>query len=620
MPDMLGTGISGLLAARVALDTISHNIANVNTEGYSRQSVELAARTPQQVGSYFVGQGVDVTGVQRAYSQLLATQLRQQNTGMQRAQTFSQLTDNLNNLLAGSSNVQSALDAFYASLQDAANTPTSIPTRQALLGKANSLVNTFHTLDQQLGQQWDQVNQRIGDSVATINGLTQGIAALNDQIGRAVSGGNAPNDLLDKRDQLLQQLSSTIGITTSMQGSNINVFAGNGQTLVSGSNAQALQAVTNPYDTSRTDVVSASGAVISGQIDGGTLGGLLDYRDSVLAPTRNQLGRVAIGFASAINKQHAQGMDLDGQLGGAMFTLPAPQVLPNSGNSGSAVVTATLDNPGQLGKHDYMLHYDGTKWSASTTGGTPVTVSGNGTASDPLRFDGLALVVSGTAVAGDTFQIQPTRAAAGGIELAISDPAELALAKPVKVSAGTDNQSDIGTLSVIDADDAALLDPVTIAFTAPDTFTVNGSGSYAYTPGNAIQLNGWSLTLDGTPAAGDTFQVSANTDGMGDNTNALALGATADQGILGGGNVTAGAAYANLIADDGNIGAQAQTNLDAHTSLYQQAMQSQQSVSGVNLDEEASNLIRYQQSYQAAAQVISTANTIFNTLINAVRS
>ncbi len=623
MADLLGTGISGLLASRVALDTTGHNIANVNTPGYSRESVQLQARNPQPAGSYFIGTGVDVVGVQRAYSQYLTTALWNQDSSLQRATTFSQLTDNLNNLLGGSNNLQTALDSFYGGIQDAANDPSSPATRQALLGKAASLVATFHTLDQQLGQQSTQVNQGIADSVANINSLAGSIAGLNQQIEKAATTGNAPNDLLDQRDELVQQLSKIVKVTTSAQGNSINVFAGNGQTLVTGGTTQTLKAVASPYDSTLLEVVTSTGADVTGQLSGGSLGGLLDFRGSVLDPARNQLGRAAIAFGSAINTQHHQGMDLNGQLGGDMFSLPAPQALPATGNSGSASVAVSVGDLSQLKATDYTLGYAGGAWSLKTSGGTAVPMSGSGTAADPFVADGLQLVVNGSAADGDSFDLQPTRGAAGGIQLALTDPNQLALAAPVKVSTATGNQATAGALQVESPNgiaNPALLDTVAIQFTDATTYTINGSGSYTFTPGSPIELNGWSLQLDGTPQAGDSFTVKANTDGAGDNSNALALGGTANLGVLDGGTASAGDAYASLIADAGTVGAQAKVNLDTQTSLHQQAEQSQQSLSGVNLDEEASNLVRFQQSYQASAQVISTANAIFNTLINAVRS
>src|SRR5690348_10317889 len=472
MADLLGTGISGLLASRVALDTTGHNIANVNTPGYSRQNVQLATRIPEPTGSYFVGTGVDVVGVQRSYSQYLTTALWNQDASLQRATTFSQLTDDLNNLLGGSNNLQTSLDQFYAGVQDAANDPTSPATRQALLGDATSLVGTFHTLDQQMGQQWTKVNQGIATSVATINNLAGSIADLNQQIEKAATTGNAPNDLLDQRDQLVQQLSQVVQVTTSNQGNSINVFVGNGQSLVSGGTAQALQTAANPYDATRVEVVSTTGANISGQLSGGSLGGFLDYRSSVLEPARNQLGRSAIAFASAINAQHRMGMDLDGQLGGDMFTLPQPQAVAASSNTGGADVTASITDLSKLTTSDYTLRYRGGAWSLTTTGGTAVPMSGSGTAADPFVADGLSLVVSGSAADGDSFAIQPTRGAAGGIQLALTKSNQLALAAPVKAVTGTGSQSSVDSLKVTDIGNANLLAPVSIAFTDATTYTI----------------------------------------------------------------------------------------------------------------------------------------------------
>jgi len=409
-----------------------------------------------------------------------------------------------------------------------------------------------------------------------------------------------------------------VQITTSTQGNSINVFVGNGQTLVSGGTSQALKTAPNAYDPTRVEVVASTGANLSGQLGGGSLGGLLDYRSSVLEPTRNKLGQTAIAFASAINAQHRQGMDLDGQLGGDLFSLPAPQGLPASGNAGSASAAVSIADVSKLTANDYTLRFDGSAWSLRTSGGSAVAMSGTGTAADPFTFDGLSVTLAGAAAAGDSFSIRPTANAAGGLQLAISNTNQLAMATPVKIVAASGNTAS-GKVTVNDVTDANLLATTQIAFTSATTYTVNGAGSYTYTPGAPIQMNGWSLALDGAPATGDSFTVKANSDGAGDNSNALALGKTADLGVLAGGTVSAGASYASMVADNGTIGAQAQVNFDAQTSLYQQASQSQSSVAGVNLEEEASNLIRYQQSYQAAAQVISTANTIFDTLISAVR-
>jgi flagellar hook-associated protein 1 FlgK len=618
MADLLNTGISGLLSARAALDTTGHNITNVDTPGYSRQSVELETREPDSMGRYSIGNGVDVVAVKRAYSQYLATAAREQNAGLARAKTFGSLVGGVNDLFAGDANVQTALDSFYGSVQDVANDPTSIPVRQALLGKAQSLVSTFHTLDHQLALKSSEVNGRIGEDVASINSLAGNIAKLNQQIVKAYATGDTPNDLLDQRGAALQKLSAKVGIHVFSEGHAIDVSVGTGQALVQGTQVEALKTVPDAYDSSQVDVLTSVGHDITGQLSGGDLGGLLDFRGAVLTSARDRLGQAALAFTHAVNDQHHQGMDLNGELGGDLFTVPAPQVLPASGNGGSASASASVTDTGALTGNNYTLRYSGGTWSVDTGVSQLVPTSGSGTVADPLLFDGLKVVVSGTPNNGDSFRIQPTRGNAGGIQLAITDPAKLALATPVQAAAGNDNQAQVAAISVDDAADPDLLAPVQIDFTAPDTYSVNGSGSFTYT-GGTIQRDGWSLSLDGAPAAGDSFRVSANTGGVGDNRNALAIGNTADLGVLNGGIVSAGAAYASLVADDGTVGAQAKVELSAQTSLYNQATKAEQSVSGVSLEEEAANLVRYQQSYQASAKVIATANTLFDSLLDAIR-
>jgi len=627
----LQTSLRALLAQQQALDVTGHNIANANTVGYTRQEAVLSAATPlsieggmlQSGAGAQLGQGVDVLSYRRMRDAFLDLQYRAQNMTLGDQKTSAQALDHAQDVLGEPSDtaINALFGKFWDAWQQLANTPESGAAKAALVGHAQNLATAINQLSANLsalqstaGQQLAQLTSATGPVQTAANE----IAKLNGAIRDATLAGQQPNDLLDRRDQLVQQLSEQVGVTTSAQGNSINIFTGNGQTLVSGSTALALKAAPDPYDPTRVNVVSQTGATLDGQLQGGSLGGLLDYRSSVLEPARNQLGRVAIAFANTINAQHRQGMDLNGQLGGDLFSLPAPQAFPADGNAGNATMTASVTDVGALTSSDYILRFDGSEWKATTTGGNPVVVTGSPTG--PLEFDGLKLEIAGTASAGDTFKVEPTRAAAGDIALAVSDPNQLALAAPFKITAADANQAVAGAVKITDAGNPAVLQPVSIEFTSGSTYSVNGTGSYSYSAGSPIEVNGWSLALNGTPATGDRFTIKSNSDGVGDNSNALALGETADLGVLAGGTASAGAAYASLIADTGTTGAQAQVNLASQTSLFQQAQQSQQSVAGVNLDEEAGNLIKYQQSYQAAAQVISTANTIFNTLISAVRS
>jgi flagellar hook-associated protein 1 FlgK len=621
MTDLLSTGISGLLASQLALNTTGHNISNVNTAGYSRQQVMLGARTPDRLGTSYVGTGVNVEGVRRLYDSFLTGQVRDATGAQSRLQTFSDLASQVDNLLSDpNAGLQPALDSFFGAMHDLASNPADSTTRQALLGQASSLAGRLRTLGTQLTSLDKQADQQIGDEVTQINTLTQGIANVNLAIQR--SGGNPSNDLLDQRDELVRQLSTHVGVNVIPQDGNmINVTTGNGQPLVLSTSAQQLTTVTNAYDPSRHDVATSNGTVITTQLSGGALGGILDFRKNMLDPARNALGRTTVALTDAVNAQHHAGMDLNGQLGGDFFNTGAPQTFGNRNNAGTAQISAAFGDVSQLTTSDYTMRYDGSNWTLSRADGTQVAMTGTGTAADPFVADGLEFTVSGSASAGDSFLIKPTATAAAATSVAITDIRQIAAASPVAATAAGSNTGTgaVGGISVTDATDPNLMSPASITFTSPTTYQINGSGSYTFTPGQPIAANGWSLNLTGAPQAGDTFNVAQNTNGVGDNTNALAMANIADLGVLDGGNSTLTDAYAQLVGTVGTNTQQAQNGLTAQTALLNQSIAAQQNVSGVNLDEEAANLVRYQQSYQAAAQVISVASTLFDSVLAAMQ-
>jgi flagellar hook-associated protein 1 FlgK len=620
---MLSTGVSGLLAAQVGLSTVGHNVANANTDGYSRQQVTFGARAPQQQGSYYVGTGVNTLAVQRAYSEYLNTALWSATSSQSRATSFQSLTDQINNQLSGTSNLQTSLDSFYGAMQDVANAPADPAARQVLLARGGALASTFQALSGQFSQLGQQVQQQIGDTVDSINSDSASIAQLNERIRTAYAGGNSePSDLLDQRDALVKKLAGEVGINVAPQNDHtISIYVGNGQALVTGTQSHDLGTAPNVYDATRLEVTGKdSGSVISGRVGGGSLGALLDFRANVLDPAQSQLGRAALAMASAFNAQHAQGVDLNGQLGGTFFNVSGPLVQGANSNTGSGTVAAQVSDVGGLTGKDYVLAYDGSAWSLKDSAGASVTMSGTGTAADPFVAAGLSLVVGGSANAGDSFRIQPSRSAASGFSMAISDPNKIAAAAPLVGSAASANTGSgaIGGISVVDGTDPNLFSASSIVFTTPTSYSIDGGPAQVFTPGQPIVHNGWSLQLDGAPASGDTFGVAANSNASGDNANALKLGAVANLGVLDGGATSVGRAYGQLVSQVGSAGALAKDAVTTQTGVYNQAMSAQQSVSGVNMDEEGANLVRFQQAYQASAQVISTANTIFNALLSAV--
>lgn len=624
MSNLLSIGASGLNAAQVALTTVGNNISNVNTTGYSRQTVLQTEAITTGGGNYTTGSGVNVQAVQRAYSDFLTSALWTANSSMQGATTTSSLATTLNSALSASGNLQNALDSFYGAFSTVANTPGVASSRQSLLGSASQMVAVFNTLGQQLSAQQSQVNAQIKTTVDSVNNVSSNLAAVNAKIHAA--GNNVPNDLLDQRDNLVQTLSGYVGVSAFTQSDGtISVYASSGQALVSGDKSYALQTGNNQYDPTRTEVLDSTGTVVSTKLSGGTLGALLNYRSNVLDGVQNQLGQAAVALSTSVNTQQSKGLDLNGKQGGAMFSVPSPAVLPSNLNKGTGSVSASISDASQLTGSDYVLSYNGSAWSMQTTSGQNVAMTAN--PDGTYSAAGMTLSLSGTAQAGDTFQIQPTRQASTGLTLTMTDPNGIAAAAALNAKAATTNTGtgSIGSVTVTDPTNAALLNGATVSFPTGSSYQVTDSSgnvlsSGSYAPGQTISANGWSVTPSGTPAANDKFTIGANSNGLNDTSNALALAGLADAKVLNGGTQSVIGAYGTLTTTIGTVGSQATTNLTTQTSLYNQAMSAQQSVSGVNLDEEAANMVKYQQAYQASAQVISTAQTIFSSLISAIQT
>lgn len=638
---LINSALGGLNIASNSLQTAGHNISNVNTVGYSRQSVLQSARTPQFSGAGFIGSGVQMDGVMRSYDSYLQGQLWDANGKLGAATAMNDQLSQLNNVLSDSgSGLSPALNDFFSAVQAASNNPAGVPERQALISNAQVLANRFNTLDGRMQDMAKGINTQLQAHVSTINTLASQLADLNRSI-LDVQGGNQaqqPNDLLDQRDQIIAELGKEVGVTVVPQDNGqVNVFIGTGQALVAGAKYSALTTVQDPLDAQRLEVAyKQSGSVISKQLTSGMVGGLLRFRDQSLDPARDALGRVAIGVASSMNQQQGLGLDLNGQLGGggtAIFNLPQVLVQGAAGNMSS--ITAQVNDVGKLQASDYRVTYDGTAWQVlrQSDGKIPSDLSVSGST---ISFDGLTLNVAGAPGAGDTFLVQPTRKAGSGITVAIDDPKQLALAAPyvsnaganagnVSLSEGASGKATTG----INLPAAAFGQRIDIKFSNPTTFTISyGSpatavpgGPFTYTDGMGINLPyptpssaNWSVKLSGNAAvAGDSFSLTPS--GPGDNRNGLAMAALQSQNLLEGDSATFAASYGRMITRIGTDGSQAQATEKAQNNLYTQVQQAQQSVSGVNLDEEAANMIRYQQAYQASAKVIQIANTLFDSIL-----
>lgn len=628
MPDMLNVAVSGLRAFQRALETTSHNIANVSTPGYSRQRVDLVTQQPQNFGGMSLGSGVLVDNVSRFSNDLLVSQMQRAASSFSRLDAYAQKAGAINNLFADSSTgISASLQRFTNALQGVANTPSSTAARQVLLSEAEGLVQRLKTYEQRLGDLETEVSEQLRGEASAINSIAGNIARLNQEIVAAQSqAGQAPGDLLDARDAQMADLASRVDTSVVRQDDgSINVFVGNGQALVIGGTSATVVAKQDPFLSTRVSLAFQTPGVtvdVSSSLTGGSVGGLLDFRRELLDPARNQLGQMAVALTEVTNAQHRDGIDLSGNLGGDLFAVGAVEAIPAAGNAGSATIAATRTGAGSLTPYDYVMRYTGSAWTMQRADtGAAVGFTGTGTVGDPIVADGLSMVISGTPAAGDKVLVRPTAGAISGLDVLISDPARVAAASPIRTAATTGNAGSaaISAGEVIDVGNAQLRSPVTLQFIDATSYSINGVGSNPYTPGQNIDINGWRVQISGAPAAGDSFTVANNAAGTGDNRNALQMVEALSRGVLSGGAESINAAVSRFIGAVGVATSQANNSLEAQQVIYDDSLAAVDGVSGVNLDEEAANMMRYQQAYQAAAQMIRVTQTIFDTLLDATR-
>ncbi len=640
MPDMLNTAVSGLLSFQRALSTTSHNIANVNTPGYSRQRVEFDVNTPSFFGGNFYGNGVSIESVTRSYDQFLTREVRDTTSAYARAEMFSSLAGQIDDVLADpQGGITPALQDFFTAVQNVADDPSSLTARYSMIDNASALASRFDSINTRFEQLSQNTADELRRQVDEINTLVAGIRDINFALHEIHAAGPTTQqaaDLLDERDYLLDQLSQKIDITVVDEGENhLSIFIGNGQTMLNGTEAFTLSAVPDVSDPTR-DVITYNGLItvfdISDNLTGGELGGLLDFRNNVLEPTRNALGRSAIGLAETFNAQMRDGMDLNGNLGQDFFSYTPPQSIALASNLGTPTVSTVVSDVSQLTTDNYALDFDGANWTLTSDSGSSATVANGAPAT--LVFEGLTLTINGaTAVAGDRFVIKPTVAASGSLQVVTSDPNEIAAALPIRTGSAFSNLGsvDISAGIVTDVTDPNLLNTATFTFdTPPATFradvdVVVGGVPYAagaaipYSSNMVIDANGWQVSLSGAPAAGDVLTVESNVGGTGDNRNALDLANLQNIGVFDGGNASYQEDYASLVGFVGSQTFAANIERDSQETLKFQAIDRKSSKASVNLDEEAADLVRYQQAYEATARIINTVQVMFDTLLNSTR-
>ncbi len=545
--NLANLGLAGLNAASNRLQTAGHNINNSATVGYNRQTVLVQTAGATSTGAGYIGRGVQAVTVQRSYDSFLSRQLVSAQTAGAALVSYGNEISQVNNLFADRTvGITPALQNFFDSIQAVASAPADSAARQEMLGRASSLVSQLNDSNAFLDNQRNNINTQITTTVTQINSYVERVRDLNTQIttARASSSNHEPNDLLDQRDQLVSELSQLVEVKVQEQDGNFSLSIGNGQVLLGGDTVFPLAAQTSAADPSRTVVaftaVGAGGKPMTVEmkdsaIKGGTLGGLLTYRRESLDAVQNDLGRLAAGLAMAINDIHATGEDLNGAPGGAFFSLGSIKSIPGPKNQTSTTMSAEFQDVNKLTSQDYQIEYDGTDYFAtSVPNGTVTKLVAQPDGS--YQLDGVKFKPAGTPAAGDSWLVQPTRAAAGGIGLAITDPA--------KIAAATAN-----------------------------TGTANG--------GVALEL----------------AQLQTGK-------------------VLGNGSMSLNEAFSQIV---NKVGVQTQQNgtaAKAQAALIQQNFAAQQTLSGVNLDEEYVNLTRFQEQYSAASRLIEVSSTLFDTLLS----
>ena len=647
MSSIFNIGTRALQANQAALQTTGNNIANVNTPGYSRQSVVLQSTRGQFSGSGYYGKGVDVLTVQRQHSEFLTRQAALSGSvaagDTRRLEQLKQMED----IFQGGENglgasVSNMLNAFT----DVVNAPTDITARAVVLTRADETAARFRSDYSRLNDLKTGVASELKSAVAAVNSLADQIGKINEEVSRAQGSGQTPNDLLDQRDKLISELNQYVQTSSiAADDGSVGIFLAGSQPLVLGTLVKPLSLGQDTFgDPAKTKLTMVQGGVTAvleeATLGGGKIAGLLRFQNTDLVDAGNLLGRMALAIGTAVNDQHHLGLDLNGSVGGNLFSLSAmPAGLAAAGNTGTATLQVSVQTSPTSGAtsmvaSDYQINFTGAAAGSVTrlSDNTVTTFT-----SVPVQVDGLRLAISaGTAAAGDSFLIKPFSSAAAAISTAITSPKGLAISSPVAARAGSSNTGTLAVNTLL-ARSVPAPTAITLNFTTANTYTRSDDPalalvppgtpvSYVYTPGQPIEYattlpatTGWSLTLKGNPKAGDTFvagsfgTVQPNADPKLDAGNARSLADLRDVAMFDGAVLTDG--YASLMAEVGVTVQGATYAADVSTSIAANIEKDRASVAGVNLDEEAAKLLQYQQAYQASGKMLQIAQSIFDSLL-----
>ena len=671
MADLFQIGLSGIYSSQASLATTSHNISNVSTEGYSRQTVDVTSAQAQKLGTNFIGNGSIINGIDRAYDQFAF----KENIINTSAHAYNEVSytqaSQLDKLLSNeSTSVTKSVLSLFSALGDVADHPNTIETRSVFLEDASNMINQYNTLYQQLETQYSGVNNDIENSAAAITELADNIATLNGRI-LAVSGSNSggdANDLLDRRNQAITALSEYVNVSV-LEADNdmVNIFIGSGQGLVMGVHSQSIVAVNGDPDPARKELALSHKGKTS-QVDGSKFGGkvsaLFEARENEIERAFNQLGQNVIGLTHAINEQQKQGQTLDGEIGAALFNdvnsdqAMKSRVLSHADGKGEATLSVRIDDLSELSADEFTLIVDSydtgtgdiTFEVTNNTTGVKETIIGNSSTGQRIEIPGAGISIGIDSIstseplqAGKEFSLRPTRLGAQQASLDEKNPTKVAVADAEIKAVVSDTNTGTATFhvsAIVDKGDTNYMDedsPVTIKISVN---TTTSQVAYNIFDKNDNQINNTELTAPinaltgkatlefggvkvemekGIAVAGDEITLNYNETGEGDNRNILAMSDLQNTKIMNNGKSTFQDVYSEMISEIGAKTANADVAMQSSAILKNQSFERIQSVSGVNMDEEAANLLMYQQHYSAAARVITIASELFDTILQAAR-
>ncbi|MBP7439621.1 MAG: flagellar hook-associated protein FlgK [Acidovorax sp.] len=646
---LLNVGSRALLANQAALQTAGHNIANVSTPGYSRQTVVLQTVQGQFTGGGYIGKGVDVQTIQRNHSELLTRQSTAASAvdagDTVRMDRLRQLQEVFS---GGASGIGASINDMMNALSDVVSAPTDLTARSVALTRMDETAARMRDASQRLDEIGYTVAEQLKGSMVAVNSLAKNIAGINEQIARAKGNGQPANDLLDQRDQLIRELNQHIQTSqVAADDGTVSVFVAGSQPLVLGNQAATLS-IDDPIDFgagSGKKVLSflAPGSSTKVELNesmlgGGQVAGLLRFQNNDLAEGRNLLGRMAIAISESMNTQNRLGLTLNGQPGENLFApISLGNATPSNFNTSTATMALTVADPTALQASSYTVSFTAGDAGSVTRHSDGKVFNFDGSALPPVAVasvfsaQGLGVTLSGAVNAGDQFVINSLQGAAAELQALQYSPTDLAAANPVNAAMGATNGGSLQLASLKATGpitQPATGSPVTIAFTAgsPATYSATVPGPPVatiatgnYVSGEKIAINGWEIALQGAPKSGDTVTVGNATDSQygdwykRDTGNASALMALRDVPMFD--NATLADGFASAMAQVGTRTQSAQFAAELSSSIAANLERDRTAVAGVNLDEEAARLIQYQQAYQASAKMIQIAQNIFDTLI-----